>query len=279
MTRREVRASVASGELVGQVRGEGAPVLLLHGGPGLSGDYLEELIDELGTGFEAAWFQQRGLSPSTEDGPFDVATQIDDVRRMLDALGWDTAYVVGHSWGGHLVVHVARALPERLRGVLAVDPLGAVGDGGAAVFEAEMFARTPEADRERAKELDARAMSGEGTAEEALESLRLVWPAYFADGTAAPAFPGFRTSTACSSATWSSLSAELPALEAALPSITVPVGFVHGARSPMPLTASTDTAERIPGAWVDVVDGAGHFPWVEAPGSVRAALLKLTEER
>ena len=36
--------------------------------------------------------------------------------------------------------------------------------------------------------------------------------------------------------------------------------------------ASTDAAERIPGAWVDVVEGAGHFIWVEAPGAVRASL-------
>jgi pimeloyl-ACP methyl ester carboxylesterase len=73
-----------------------------------------------------------------------------------------------------------------------------------------------------------------------------------------------------------SILAELPALEAGLPSIRVPVGFVHGSRSPMPVAASSDAAERIPGAWVDVVDGAGHFVWVEAPGAVRAALRRLT---
>jgi pimeloyl-ACP methyl ester carboxylesterase len=56
----------------------------------------------------------------------------------------------------------------------------------------------------------------------------------------------------------------------------VPVGFVHGARSPMPLETSTDAAERIPGAWVDVVEGAGHFIWVESPGAVLGSLRHLT---
>ena len=73
-----------------------------------------------------------------------------------------------------------------------------------------------------------------------------------------------------------SILAELPALEAGLPRIRVPVGFVHGSRSPMPVAASTDGAERIPGAWVEVVEGAGHFVWVEAPGAVRASLRRLT---
>jgi len=73
-----------------------------------------------------------------------------------------------------------------------------------------------------------------------------------------------------------SINADLPKVEAGLPGIRVPVGFVHGSRSPMPLESSTDAAERIPGAWVDVVEGGGHFIWVEAPGAVRASLRRLT---
>jgi pimeloyl-ACP methyl ester carboxylesterase len=44
----------------------------------------------------------------------------------------------------------------------------------------------------------------------------------------------------------------------------------------MPLGASTDAADRSPGAWVEQAEGAGHFVWVEAPGAVRTALRRLT---
>jgi pimeloyl-ACP methyl ester carboxylesterase len=110
----------------------------------------------------------------------------------------------------------------------------------------------------------------------ALEQMRLVWPAYFANPEAAPPMPELRMASERSAQMGRSILAELPALEARLPVIRVPVGFVHGSRSPMPVAASTDTAERIPRAWVDVVDGAGHFVWVEAPDAVRAALRRLT---
>jgi pimeloyl-ACP methyl ester carboxylesterase len=40
--------------------------------------------------------------------------------------------------------------------------------------------------------------------------------------------------------------------------------------------AAAPTVESIPGAWLEVVDEAGHFPWFERPGSVRAALERLT---
>jgi len=262
--------------IAGRRAGSGPPVLLLHGGPGIGFEYLRDLADELATENDVAWYQQRGQEPSAAEGPHTVATDVEDVRRVLDALGWEQAYVVGHSWGGHLALHVAEAMPERLLGVLAVDPLGAIGDGRWPEFDEEMFRRTPEAVRDRARELDELATAGEADDELALEGFRLVWPAYFADPEHAPPMPELRIASARSAEMVPSILAELPALEAGLPGIRVPVGFVHGSRSPMPLGASTDAAERIPGAWVEVVEDAGHFIWVEAPGSVRTALRRLT---
>ena len=265
------------GPLVAGLRaGSGPPVLLLHGGPGLGFDYLRELADELAQENDVAWYQQRGLSPSGAEGPFTVATDVGDARRVLDALAWDKAYIVGHSWGGHLALHVAEALPERLFGVLAVDPLGSVGDGRWPEFDEEIFRRTPEEMRARARELDELITEGAADNELELEQMRLVWPAYFADPLRAPPMPELRMASECSSQMHRSILEELPALEAGLPRIRVPVGFVHGSRSPMPVAASTDAADRIPDAWVEVVDGAGHFVWVEAPGAVRASLRRLT---
>jgi pimeloyl-ACP methyl ester carboxylesterase len=64
------------------------------------------------------------------EGPLDIDRAMEDVDAVLDALGWERAWIVGHSWGGHLVVHLLVARPERMLGGLAVDPVGAVGDGG-----------------------------------------------------------------------------------------------------------------------------------------------------
>jgi len=264
--------------IAGLRAGNGPPVLLLHGGPGMSFDYLRDLADELAEENDVAWYQQRGQPPSAAEGPHTVATDVDDARRVLDTLGWGKAYVVGHSWGGHLALHIAEAVPDRLYGVLCVDPLGAIGDGRWPEFDEEMLRRTPESLRARAQELDELAMKGLADDATAQEAMRLVWPAYFADPEAAPPMPELQMASERTGQMVPSINAELPKLEAGLPQIQVPVGFVHGSRSPMPLAASTDAAERIPGAWVDVVEGAGHFIWVEAPGAVRASLRRLTAD-
>ena len=137
---------------MGYVTGSGPAVLLLHGGPGMT-DYMQSLLPEL-DGYRAALFQQRGVAPSTLAAPFDVPTLRDDVIDVLDTLGWEAPAMIGHSWGGHLLLHLLAVTPTRVGAALAVDPLGAVGDGGVAAFEAELLRRLPEATVARLKELE-----------------------------------------------------------------------------------------------------------------------------
>lgn len=268
---------VVGGSLGGWVEGEGAPVLLLHGGPGLSYEYIDELGAELGLGFRVGAYQQRGLEPSTLEGPFTVVQAIRDAVAVLDALEWSRPLVVGHSWGGQLALRLAAAHPERLLGVLAVDPLGIVGDGGMAAFEAEMMARTPKADRARAHELDERAMAGMGTSEEGLESLRMVWPAYFADPENTPPMAPIRMSVDAYSGIVAEVTSGTDEVAASLSTGQVPYGVIAGAGSPMPWgQAARASAELSPRAFLTIVPAAGHFPWLETPGCVRAALKRLT---
>ena len=108
-------------KLAGWVTGSGRELLLLHGGPGMT-DYMESLLPEL-DGFRVASFQQRGVAPSTLAGPFDVPTLRDDVLDVLDTLGWEAPAMIGHSWGGHLLLHLLAAAPTRVRAALVVDPV------------------------------------------------------------------------------------------------------------------------------------------------------------
>ena len=281
MERSWFAAEVAGGSLHGWTSGRDGPrVLLLHGGPGASFAYMDGLAEEIGAGFEVATYQQRGIEPSTLAGPFAVDREVADAVAVLDALAWERAWIVGHSWGGHLLLHIAAAAPERLNGGLAIEPLGATADGGAEAFEAELLRRIPERDRERATALDEQAMRGEGGPEAALEAMRLVWPAYFASPDHVMDFRDTTTSVPAYAGLLASLQRELPRLESALAELEVPLGFLAAERSPMPHDlAAGATARAIPNAWLEVVPGAGHYPWFERPGCVRSALQRLTATR
>ena len=113
----EFLARVPEGGITGWLAGDGPPVLVLHGGPGLS-DYTASLADELGDAFRVIRYQQRGLAPSTASGPFDVGRHVADAIAVLDTAGVGPAYVVGHSWGGHLAMHLAVRHPGRVLGLV-----------------------------------------------------------------------------------------------------------------------------------------------------------------
>src|SRR3954453_5275831 len=124
MSRREFEAPVRGGVLHGWVDGSGPRVVLLHGGPGMAFSYLDPLADELVDAYEGASYQQRGLAPSTVGGPYDVATHVQDIAAVLDALGCAGGSLCGTPWVGHLALHAAVAHDDRLDGVLCIDPLG-----------------------------------------------------------------------------------------------------------------------------------------------------------
>jgi proline iminopeptidase len=269
----EFAASVPGGSIVAWQSGHGAPVLVLHGGPGLS-DYTAPLAAELDDAFRVIRYQQRGLSPSTDAGPFDVDRHAADALAVLDAAGVERAYVIGHSWGGYLAMHLAAFHQGRLLGLVVVDPLGAIPDGGLADLDRILTERTPPDLVLRAKELDERSLAGEATAEESMEGLAIFWPGYFSSPEVALPMPPIRISVDCYAGTFASVQDhfERGTLERALPGVSVPTVFVLGAASPLPPAHGIASAALIPGARCQVIDGCGHFIWLERPGAVRHAL-------
>jgi pimeloyl-ACP methyl ester carboxylesterase len=115
---------VEGGALRGHRGGSGAPALLLHGGAAVP-DYTggcAELLDGL---FETIRYSQRGTPPSGGGPPYTVEAHVADALAVLDLFRLDRAWAIGHSWGGHLALHLLVTHPERLLGVLCIDALGA----------------------------------------------------------------------------------------------------------------------------------------------------------
>ena len=99
-------------------------VLLLHGGPGATHEYLEACDSYLpGAGVEYYYYDQLGSAYSDqpdEDSLWELDRFVDEVEQVRQALGLDrNSFVLyGQSWGGILAIEYALAHPESLKGLV-----------------------------------------------------------------------------------------------------------------------------------------------------------------
>lgn len=278
MTEEPFEVPIGDGVLVGHRGGEGSPALVLHGGPAMS-DYTQGLAAELAHLFTTYRYTQRGAAPSTVGPPYSIESHSQDAIAVLDGLGIERAWAVGHSWGGHLALHLAIAHPDRLLGVVAIDPLAAhqiFSEAGE-----NLRRRLTPKQRARVDEVEEMRRAGTATDVDLRERWTILWPQYFADPTAAAPPAGYSIGVDCSRDTNASILEhfERGTLLAGLASVELPVLFVHGARDPMPLWSVEQTAAIVPGAELVVIPGCGHFPWWEAPGEIERAVAAFLAAR
>ncbi len=257
------------------VEGEGRTLVLLHGGPGLV-DYMA-LLDAEAEGWRRVHYQQRGHPPSAICGPFTVQQHLEDLISVLDGFVTERCVLLGHSWGGHLALQAALAVPNRIDAVVLLDPFGSVGDGGATAMGETLAARLLPQNRQRAAEVGEEIAAGNYSNELGTEFLALQWPGYFAEPAQAPPLPpSLLLNLTCNSETMASVFGELQTEFAdRLGGCELPVELVVGQSSPIPVAVSEQTAALLPKSRLTIIPDAGHLPWHEQPGCVSAALARL----
>ena len=111
-----------TGELMYEIRGEGEPVLLIHGAL-IEDTFLPLLGQPALSGYRLILYHRRGYGRSAPlTGPFSMAEQAADARALLDHLGVDRAHVVGLSGGGVTALQLALDAPERVHSLVLLEP-------------------------------------------------------------------------------------------------------------------------------------------------------------
>ena len=109
--------------------GSGPPLLVAHGGPGMSHD-LYRSLDPLADGRQLVFWDHRGHGRSERlpGGSVPMSLFADDLVAVADGLGIDRFAVFGHSFGGWVAQEAALRHPERIRAlVLAGTTPGQLG--------------------------------------------------------------------------------------------------------------------------------------------------------
>lgn len=97
--------------------GSGVPLVLLHGYCG-SHRYWDEVTPLLAERYRVITPDLRGHgdSPASEEGVYSMESLAENTLRLLDRLGIERAFLIGHSLGGYATLAFADQYPDRLLG-------------------------------------------------------------------------------------------------------------------------------------------------------------------
>lgn len=275
-TAREHYLPVSTGRLYARQLGAGRPLVVLHGGPALDHQYLLPEMDALASDFAVTYYAQRGRGASYSGevpGDVDIRSELADLDLVRAQTGDDPVVLLGHSWGGLLALEYAAAHPHHLTHLVLLNP-APISSAGYEELKREWRTRRT---AEQTRVLSALAQDPEYLAGD-LAKDAAAGRAHFASTVADSAQldelirrcqanfepESLRAARAIgaklTAATWGNR--EYDPLARSRP-LAVSTLVITAENDFIPLTVMREIVEAVPGARLEIIEGAGHFPYLE----------------
>jgi len=258
--------------------GQGPTLVVLHGGPDFDHVYLLPELDRLAECYRMVYYDQRGRGRSNRGvRPEDVTieSESDDLEELRSNLDVERFALLGHSWGGILAMEYTARHPERVASLILMNTNPGSHQGRLNLVEHLAQVRTPEESR-RMDELRSSSAFQRGDLETEAEYYRIHFRPALARARDVPRVVArLRTHFTEESVllarqierrlyeqTW--LQPEYDVLMR-LADHPIPTLLIHGDRDFIPVEMAADIAEVLPNAELVVLQGCGHFPYLEQP--------------
>jgi proline iminopeptidase len=250
-------------------------LIVIHGGPGFTFDYLATDLEPLAARHALVFYDQRGtgrstlVSDSAGLAPDLFAEDLEAIRRHLRL---ERVNLLGHSWGAAVVALYAQKYPERVGRLLVVAGVPLTMAGLEQSFGAMQSARdTAEVARMEAAMAARRA---DPTDKAACRAYYAIWfRPFFADVASAGRSRGDICAGSPESMRNKMASVDryvFPSLgaydwRALMRTVRAPTLIIHGSEDPLLVEFAREWAATLPNSRILVLEGIGHFPYVEAP--------------
>lgn len=269
--------SLDDARLFYEVVGNGDPVIVIHGGPGMDHHYLRPGLDALAARHTLIYYDQRGTGRSTAElnaNAISLDAFVDDIDALRQVLGYGSVTLLGHSFGALLAIQYAARFPESTRALVLMNPVEP-GSRFAEITAERQRARTMSED---AVEME-RLRASEGFAARDPETLgriyRLAFRSVMRDPDRVEELSlELAPSTARNGQDVAALlGSSMQPLDGwdRLASIETPVLVLQGRYDAPPPEMGRALAAAFPSGTYQLLDG-GHFPFVEDRGGMLAAV-------
>ena len=259
---------VNGNELFFKVEGEGEPILVIHGGPGLNMEYIEPHMQELAKKNKLIFFDPRSTGKSEiPDDTLGTMHQyiVDDIEGIRKVFGLKRLNILGHSWGAKVALLYALRYPANVKSLVLTNalPLSHEFDSLQIAYN-DAMSKKPEM-QEKRMEIISRHISRIEIQQRLafmyslynytdIDKIQLTYPENYADAQIA-LFRG--------------LSYDYKKYDINfypyVNKVKTPALVIHGRADGLSLKASEMLQKSLGNAQLVIFDKSGHFPFMEEP--------------
>jgi proline iminopeptidase len=258
------------------VGASGDTVVVLHGGPGLNMEYFAEDLTPLAKrNHTLLFYDQRGAGRSslvTDSAGLDGQRFAEDLEAVRQHFGLEQVTLLGHSWGAGVAALYASRYPERVRRLVIVDGIPLQQKELAQAFQ-DLAARRDSATRTQMEKWREARLANPGDATACRAYYVLWFGPFFGDSSAASRTQGdFCAGTADArrnkiASVDRFVAASLGEWDwrPGLRRVAAPALVIHGSVDVLPAESGREWAAALPNARFVLLEGVGHFPYLEVP--------------
>lgn len=138
--------------------GEGIPIVIVHGGPGLAHNYLYNYFSELSDQYKLIFYDQRacGLSSGEEfEENISIDNYVEDIEEIRKVFNINEINLIGQSYGGIISLSYAVKYPKNMKSLILVESAG-ITPKSDLNFEANLDKRMTNADKKKLSYIEKR---------------------------------------------------------------------------------------------------------------------------
>lgn len=259
-------------ELFYRIFGQGEPIIVIHGGPGLSQDYLLPEMAKLAENNLVIFYDQRGSGLSTGEINSDsmqIGIFLDDLEAVRKFFGYKSVTILGHSWGGFLAMHYAIRHPESIHKLILLNSVPGSAEEYS-LFEQEYMKRlNPNLDELTAIKESKEFIEGNPATVE--KYYRIIFEGAFYNSEKIHLLNLCMSSQASINLSKVNEVFEQTVfskpfnLHDQLKQVRIPTLIVHGDYDTIPPSTALKLHESIQASKYILIKNCGHFPYIETP--------------
>lgn len=246
--------------------GNGSPILILNGGPGMSSEGFVPLAEELSKNHQTIIYDQRGtgLSHIRNINPATITMDlmVEDIETLRKHLKIETWIVMGHSFGGMLAYYYAAKYPNRVRAMIQSSSGGM--DLGL-LSSLNITQRLSRDGRDSLNFYNQKIADGDTTHQTRLKRGKFLAPAYLYNKKFAPIIAERLTqgNNQINNLVWANLRTIQFDVKDAMKTYNKPVLILHGADDVVSRDVAMTANVILPNSKLVILEKSSHYGWLE----------------